>query len=185
MKKATLFTFLFTLSVGALWAQTAPALKIGYTNIDYILSMLPESKQIEADYTAYEKQLSNQLQAKIADFQAKGAEYQKNYETMIPEVRADKEGYLRDLQTSIEKFQRDADASMQKKRNDLLSPAYEKIQTAIDKVAAENGYTHVFSSDIGGMPVLLYVRDVENDDISVIVLKSMGVIVPAETTTGN
>lgn len=181
MKKAILFTLLLTLGMGAAWAQTAPSVKIGYTNIDYILSMLPESKQIEADYTAYEKQLSNQLQAKITEFQTKGAEYQKNYETMIPEVRADKENELRNLQASIEKFQRDADSSMQKKRNDLLSPAYDKIQTAIDKVAAENGYSHVFSSDIGGMPVLLYVRDIDTDDISNLVLKSLGVTPPATT----
>lgn len=176
MRKSIAILTLIVASLSFAQAQNA-ALKIGYTNIDYILSMMPESKQIEADYTAYEKQLTNQLQAKVQDFQTKGAEYQQNYDKMIPEVRADKENELRNLQTSIEKFQRDADASLQKKRADLLNPAYEKIQLAIDDVAKENGFTHVFSSDIGGMPVLLYAAD--SDDISDLVLKKLGVTVPA------
>jgi outer membrane protein len=62
----------------------------------------------------------------------------------------------------------------------LLQPAYDKIQKAIDDVAKENGYTHVFSSDQGGVFILLYAR--EEDNITNIVLKKLGIEPPAETT---
>ncbi|MDQ3535137.1 MAG: OmpH family outer membrane protein, partial [Bacteroidota bacterium] len=104
-----------------------PPLKIGYTNVDYILSLLPEAKQIESDYKAYEKQLSNQLQSKDQEFRTKYESYSKNAQTMTEVVRADKEEELQNLQASLQKFQREAEASLQKKQVELFQPAYDKV----------------------------------------------------------
>ena len=49
-------------------------IKIGYTNVEYILSFLPETKQVQSEVTAYGTQLQNQLQSKITDFQKSKAE---------------------------------------------------------------------------------------------------------------
>lgn len=155
-------------------------LKIGYTNPDYILSLLPEAKQIEADLTAYSKQLESQLQSKMEEFQTKLSDYQQKVTSgqMIPEVQRDKEAELNGLRESIEKFQRDADASLQKKQVQLLQPAYDKIQTAINDVAEQNGFTHVFSSDAGAFAILLYAQ--EETNITDLVLKKLGIEPPAE-----
>ena len=40
-------------------------LKIGYTNVEYILTFLPETKQVQSEVSAYGTQLQNQLQSKI------------------------------------------------------------------------------------------------------------------------
>ena len=53
-------------------AQTA-SLKIGYTNVDYILSKLPEAQQIESELKTHEEQLGAQLQAKMKEFEEKEA----------------------------------------------------------------------------------------------------------------
>jgi outer membrane protein len=165
-------------------AQAQTSLKIGYTNVDYILSQLPEAKQIEAEYKAYEAQLQKQLQSKYQEFQQKVEVFQKNAATMAEAVRNDKQEELQNLQASIEKFQRDAEQSLQKKQLDLFQPAYDKIQKTIDVVAKENSFSHVFSSDAAGMPVLLYAAEEHN--ISDLVLKKLGVTPqkqPATTTT--
>jgi outer membrane protein len=60
----------------------------------------------------------------------------------------------------------------------LLQPAYDKIQGAINDVADENGYTHVFSSDAGAFAILLYAKDESN--ITDLVLKKLGIEPPAE-----
>lgn len=153
-------------------------LKIGYTNAEYILSNMPEAKQIESDLKVHEQQLSSQLEAKSKDFQAKYQEYQRNAQNMIPEVRADKEQELQNLQNSIQKFQQDAQMSLQRKSGELLEPAFEKIQNAIDEVAKANGYTHVFNSGQpeAGLNILLYAR--EEDNISDLVLKQLGITPP-------
>ena len=136
-----LATFLLAFTVKA-----QDQIKIGYTNAEYILSFMPEAKQIEQEVADYEKQLSSQLDSKMKDFQTKLADLQQNAENMIPEVRADKEQELQGLQQNIQKFQRDAQTSLQQKTSELLQPAYDKIQVAIDVVAKANNYSHVFNS---------------------------------------
>jgi outer membrane protein len=166
--------------IGLISAHAQSNIKIGYTNPDYILSLLPEAKQIEADLTAYSKQLESQLQSKMEEFQTKLSDYQQKVTSgqMIPEIQRDKEAELNGLRESIEKFQRDADASLQKKQVQLLQPAYDKIQTAINDVAEENGYTHVFSSDAGAFAILLYAK--EDSNITDLVLRKLGIEPPAQ-----
>ena len=164
--------------VVAVAANAQDALKIGYTNAEYILSNMPEAKQIEADLKVHEQQLSAQLEAKSKDFDAKVQEYQRTAENMIPEVRADKERELQGLQQSIQQFQQDAQISMQRKQSELLQPALDKVQKAIDAVAKANGYTHIFNSGQPevGLNILLYARD--EDNISDLVLRELGIEPP-------
>lgn len=160
-------------------AQDPDLIKIGYTNLDYIFGLLPDAKTISSELTSYQNQLQKQLQSKYQEFQDKLNDYQQKAGTgeMIPEVMKDKEDELNTLRQSIEKFQKDADASIQKKQAELMQPIYEKIQKAVNDVAKENSYTQVFSSDVGTYPVLLYVRD--QDNLTNLVLLKMGVQPPA------
>lgn len=148
--------------------------KIGYASVNYILSQMPEYKAIEKQLTEYQQQLSTNLQGQLQEFQQKMGAYQQSAETMMPEIRQQKETELRDMQARIEKFQRDAEQMIQNKEAQLLQPAYEKIQKNIDMVSQENNYTHVLNSEVAGVPTLLYVSD-ESNDISLLVLKKMGV----------
>ncbi len=172
MKSRILLSVALTTIGFGLMAQ----LKIGYTNADYILSLMPEAKQIESELTTYETQLQNQLQSKYQEFQAKAAEYQQNAASMIDAVRADKETELQNMQQEIQKFEQEAQNSLSNKRAQLISPAYEKIGTAIEQIAKENGYTHIFSSGSPGFNVLLYAR--EEDNVSDLVLKKLGIDPP-------
>jgi outer membrane protein len=178
MIKRKLFAAVAFLFVSAVsFAQTQPSapVKIGYTNVDYVMSQMPESKQIEADLKAYSAQLEAQLKSKYSEFETKGQAYQKGAATMTDVVKADKEKELMNLRTSIEEFQKNADASLQKKQQQLMEPVLDKLQKAIDAVALENGYTYVFNSDAGygTTPVLLHGPD--DGNISDLVLKKMGV----------
>ena len=154
--------------------------KIGYTNVEYVIQQLPEYSQIEKQIEEHAQQLEKQLQAKVQEFQQKGQEYQQSAQTMIPEVRQDKEQELQNLQQSIQKFQREADVSIQRKQSELLEPVYEKVEKAITKVAKDNGFTHVFSDGSGMVNVLLYAS--EDDDITNLVLKELGVT-PSQSTS--
>lgn len=180
--KFIIFILVILFPVSFIHAQTAK-LKIGYTNMDNILTQLPEYKEIETEITSYQKQLSNQLNSKYQEYQDKLSDYQNKMQqgNMAPEVRKDKEQELTDLQASIQKFQADADTSIQKKSAELLQPAYEKIQKTINAVAVENGFTHIFSSVVGAVPIVLY--GVPEDDITELVLKKLGVQPAAKTST--
>ncbi|WP_253805672.1 OmpH family outer membrane protein [Hymenobacter taeanensis] len=153
-------------------AQTAAPLKIGYTSVEYVLSQMPESKQIESQLKDYSTQLKNQLDAKAAEFRTKGEAYQKGAATMTDVVRTDKERELQNMQQSIQEFQQNAENSLQQKQQALLKPALDKLQKNIDAVAEENGFTYILNSD-GASPVLLH--GPKEGDVSDLILKKMGI----------
>ena len=164
------------LTAGTLAATSAQAqapLKIGYTDVQYVLSQMPESKQIESELKTYNDQLAAQLKSKSTEFETKVKDYQQKSGTMTEVVKADTEKELQRLQQSIQEFQRTAEQSLQQKQQTLLKPALDKLQKNIDVVATENGYTYVFNSDSNGSPLLLHAP--KEGDISDLVLKKMGV----------
>lgn len=163
------------LTAGTLAAPSARAqapLKIAYTSVQYVLSQMPESKQIESELKTYSGQLEAQLKSKTTKFQSDVADYQKGAGAMTDIVKADKEKDLSSQQQSIQEFQRSAEQSLQQKQQSLLKPALEKLQKNIDAVADENGFTYVLNSD-GDSPLLLH--GPKDGDISDLVLKKMGI----------
>lgn len=154
-------------------AQT-PDQKMGYADWDYIFSQLPEYKQIEAELKTHGDQLQNQLQAKYKDYETKLKTYQSGAATMVDAVRRDKEIELTQLQENIQKFQQDAQTSLQTKQDQLMGPVFTKVGKAIEDVAKEQGYAFIINPQlIGGGDILLYSDN--KYDISDAVLKKLGI----------
>ena len=187
MKKLVL---LFVLALGAITthAQTATASsKIGFADVDYIFSQMPEAKQIETELNSTQAQLKNQIDTKVQEFQKKLGDYQANLNTMLDAVRQNTERELTMLQENLQKLQQDAQTTIDNKRNQLMEPVYKKVGKAIEDVAKENGYTFILNQQIGGLDVILYGD--EKNDVSDLVLKKLGVTpkpaAPAQATPGN
>jgi len=157
----------------------AQSLKIGYADANYILSLLPESKQAQTNITSHEKMLQTQLEAKYKDYQTKLASYQQNAAGYDEIIRRDKESELMALQQSIQQFETDAQSSIVKKQGELLQPIFKKIGDAIEQFATENGYDFILSAGAQGVDVLLYAK--ESHDVTNMVLKKLGVDPPAAT----
>jgi outer membrane protein len=165
-----LFAFFALASVNASAQQ-----KIGYISLDYILSQMPEAKQVETELTTTKTQYDNMYQQKVKDFQTKLADYEKNAATMADVIKADKEKELQGLQGQIEEFRQNSSTSLQKKQAQLLQPLLKKIEDNMHGVAKENSFAFVFNYDAGQgtTPIVLHAPDDAN--ISDLVLKRMGV----------
>jgi len=151
--------------------------KIGFINADYILSQMPEAKQVEEDLKNTQKQYETLYQGKVKDFQDKLAVFEKlNADPKTADIiKKDKEKELQNLQTSIQEFQQNSQTSLQKKQAQLLQPLLKKVEENMHAVAAENAYTYVFNYDagMGTAPILLhYPTDANMSDL---VLKKMGI----------
>ncbi|AKD02519.1 OmpH family outer membrane protein [Pontibacter korlensis] len=169
MNKIKLLVAAFFLISFASFAQSNDQpLKIGYTNVEYILLQLPESKQIESQLKDHSTQLENQLKNKYAEYESKLQAYEKGAATMDATIREDKEKELMGLNNSIQEFQRNAQMSLQQKEKSLVDPVITKIDKAIKDVAKENGYTYVISNQA-------LLAGPEDGDISPLVLKKLGV----------
>lgn len=153
-------------------AQTAP-LKVGYADVEYIFSQMPEAKQMDAELQTLQTQLKKQYDAKVAEFQKKLQEYQQFGSTVPDAVKQNSERELQQLQQNIQKLEQDSQNDLQRKSAQLLEPIQLKVGKAIEDMAKENGFSFVFISQIGGVDVILY-GDAKLD-VSDLVLKKMGI----------
>jgi outer membrane protein len=182
MRKLVLLIVL-AMSTLASQAQTQPtSTKVGYADVDYIFSQMPEAKQIDTELKSTQAQLKTQIEGKASEFQKKLADYQANASTMLDPVRVNTERELQQLQQNLEKLQQDAQTTIQSKQTQLMDPVYKKVGKAIEETAKDNGYSFILNQQIGGLDVILYGD--EHMDISDLVLKKLGITPkPAANTT--
>jgi len=154
----------------------AQTLKIGYTSVELIMDLMPEMEQIGADVQDYQTQLQTNIQTKAADFQKQVEAYQQAAPTMTETARAAKEQELTKLRDDLQKYEQDAQVSYQRKLQELLEPVQTKVINAINAVAAENNYTHIFAETAGQSPILLYTK--EEDKFTELVLAKLGIEIP-------
>lgn len=175
MKVKVILSAVALLCVG--FAAQAQDVKIGYTNVEFIMDLMPEMEQIAADIKDYETQLQTTMQLKGEDFQRQVQAYQQAMNSMTEEARATKEQELQGLNAALEKMQSDSQISYQRKLGELLGPVQTKVVNAINAVAAENNYTHIFAESAGQAPILLYTK--EEDKFTELVLTKLGLEMPA------
>lgn len=158
-------------------AQAQSDVKIGYTNVELLMDLMPEMEQIGADVQDYQTQLQTNMQTKAQDFERRVQSYQQAAPTMTEDARAQREQELRRLQQDLQKAEQDAQVAYQRKLQELLEPVQQKVFNAINSVAAEHNYTHIFSESAGNSPILLYTRD--DDKFTELVLAKLGIQLPA------
>lgn len=178
-----MLVFAFALITAVSMAQTPAPVKIGYADVEYIFSQMPEAKTIENELQTLRTQLKKQYDNKMAEFQKKLKEYQEYGSTVADAVRQNSERELQQMQANIQKFEEDSQAELQKRNATLLGPIQDKVGKAIEDVAKENGYSLILSNQISGLDVILYGD--EKLDVSDLVLKKMGVTPPPQTPAAN
>lgn len=176
-------TLLVALLCGfALTTAPAQTQKIGYADTEFIFTQLPKYKQIESELKTHQSQLENTLKGKQQDLEAKYKAYTTMSATTPEAIKADKERELQTLQEGLQKFSQEAQASLQKKQQDLMAPIFDEIGKKIGEVAKENGYTFIINPQLsGGVDILLYSDD--QYDITNLVLKKFGVTPPPTANT--
>lgn len=188
MKKQIVMALVATLVMGGLHAQaqgqsatTAPTttaagpLKLGYTNIDYVLAQTPEAKDIQNQLTIQRTQSENELKRMTKELEDKYGAYQKGESQMSDVIRKDRETELQGLQTRIQEFSRTAETSLQTKYQQLVNPVVQKIQKAIDAVAKDNGFQYVFNLDAGANTIPILLVAPEENNITELVLRKLGI----------
>jgi outer membrane protein len=158
-------------------SSTPGVLKIGYTNVQYLLAASPQTKVIKSQLETAGKQYERVIQEKMADLEEKFATYQKTEASMMESIKQDKQNELRNLETSIRTLQENASTELKSKENELVKPELDKIYAGINEVAKANNYTFVLNSD----QVVLYAA--EGTDITALVLKKLGFPEPKDEET--
>ncbi|WP_214071612.1 OmpH family outer membrane protein [Mucilaginibacter sp. dw_454] len=153
--------------------------KIGYISYNDLIPAMPEYKTVNTQIEAFKKTFVDQLQLLSNELQTKGADYQAKQATMTDAVKAAKQSELADLQKRAQDYQNTAQQSVEQKGNDLMKPLLDKARAAVTEVAKEKGLTYVFDSSTTQLLV-----SPPSDDIMAAVKVKLGISsTPTSTTT--
>jgi outer membrane protein len=170
-------TILF-ISAGIFGLSTAAnAQKIGYISADEIIQLMPEAATVQSELDQYQKSLYQNAQDKQNALNESVQRFYKDSATMSASLKEVKRGELQkqvqDLSGEDQKIQN----QFEQKRQELSLPIQKKLQTAIEDVAKENGYTYVLPREA------LIVMPTTND-IGPLVKKKLGLKEPAAAPSG-
>jgi outer membrane protein len=160
----TLFAGLFTLSSNT-YAQTV--LKLGHVDLNQILSSLPQRDSAAVIMEKETKELQKAFEDMSAEYNKLFDDYEKAAPSLTEVIRKAKEADLLDKQKRLEEFQQNATKKLDQRNAELIKPILDKILKAVDKVAAEYGFTYIL--DVSKGSVVYTSRDSQN--INPLVLK--------------
>jgi len=166
-------------------AKAQDTVKIGYTNVEMILSYMPAAAGMQKEIGELQKKISGQMQIKESYAQQKLQEYMQKVQskTITADEKSKMEDELQKLDQEIQKFAADSAKEVMQQREKLLTPILERLQNVIDSVAEADNYTYILNQTTsGGVSTILF-GPTQNDATEVI-MKSLGIEIPKEIQEG-
>jgi outer membrane protein len=131
-------------------AQIATAqTKVGHIDVGALMTSMPAMKAAEAQLTKLKEGYDVEYKKLVAEYQTKAAQYQKEVETAGDVLNQTRSQEMQDMGSRIQKYQTDAEKSLQDKQFELQKPLTEKALAAIQKVARAKGVQYVLDSTVG------------------------------------
>ena len=168
-----------SLAVVALLAATTVSnaqAKFGYVNSQEIIFSMPEIQEVQMSLEKLQKEVEEQLEIIMVEYNNKLVDYQKNQANFSDSVRQSKEQDLMSLQQRYEELSKAGSQDLQNQQTKLMQPVIEKARAAIEKVAAAGGYTSIIDMAAGS---LAYYDKSQMTDISPLLRTELGIAEPA------
>lgn len=120
--------------------------KIGFVNPQAILDRMPEMKAIQQRIKNFEdRQISKLTNEEAAISQAINV-YEQKKDVISATAKKAEEERITKMQSDFERSQRQANADVQQKRNELLGPLQQQIGQAINAVANKMELSYVLNT---------------------------------------
>ncbi len=155
---------------------TRPSMRIGYTNLERVLQLMPEAQTADSQLRAYQVSLMQPIQQKQALLE-------KQYQTFIdlqqkgllaPIEAEQRQKELLKLNEEIQRLQMQAEEKLYAKRAEIFQPISDKLQKVIDELAQEEGYDYILNnSNATGVALILHAP--KEHDVTKQLLKRLGV----------
>ena len=150
--------------------------KIGYVYMELVMNNMPEAKEMMMIIDKFTAEKQAEIDAKNNVIAKKMSDYQKKEQngelTEAGRIIAGNE--IKSLQTELEQLISTNEQELYGKRAELLSPIAKKLETAMDEVAAKQGYRYVLSSADGTGNSIIVVAP-EADDLTQEVMTHLGI----------
>lgn len=172
---------------------TAQDIKIGYANIDAVLALMPETQAMQQDLQTYEEKLVQDLQSRQTYLQTLYSEYQEMvapFQNGSVQPTAEqtagieaKQQEIIGLEETLQAKQQESQNKLMQRRQQKMEPIISRIQEQIDAISSEEGYDYIFNAvDGSGVSIILHAP--ESDNLTLKILKRLGIEIPAELQEG-
>lgn len=158
--------------------------KIGYIDSDYILQRIPEYATIQQKVDQLAQSWQSELDTQRRQVDERFREYQARELLYTNEERRRRREEIVQAEEEVEKLRLryfGPEGELFAQQEQLMRPLQEKILTAIEQVATEEGYDYVF--DKNGDFLFLYTR--AQLDLSNRVLEELGIEVDSQGRVSN
>lgn len=163
-------TILF-LSAGIFGFTSANAQKIGYISADEIIQLMPEAHTVQAELDQYQQSLIQNSEDKRAAFNEAVQKFYKDSASMSASLKEVKRTELQKQVADLGADDQRVQNQFEMKRQELSAPIQKKLQTAIEDVAKENGYTYI-------LPKEALIVMPPGNDIGPLVMKKLNLTAP-------
>jgi outer membrane protein len=160
-------------------SSAAMAQKSGYISVDQVVGIMPEVAKIDSLVQKYQQDSLNPQFAYLiqeynrTDTMVNTKDSVKLSATVRKRIRQE----MAEIEYQVQNWQSIAQQSLQAKQGELLEPVYRKVYTALQQVAKDGGYTHVFNRE-----ALLLAPN--GDDLMPLVAKKLNLKLPPNYTPG-
>ncbi len=145
VKKIAVALALFVAATGFVNAQS----KVAHVNVQQLLTEMPEMVAAQAELKKLQETYRADLESSMTEFRNKATQYQNESPSKTREENEKRALELQGYEKNIQEAEQAAMKEMQKKQQELFAPISEKAKTAIEKVAAAQGYDYVIDASPG------------------------------------
>ena len=133
--------------------------KFGHVNVGNLLDGMPATKQADTQLATYRDQLIAAGRKEAETVQAEFDAFAQRVQTggVTPKEQQEKQTYFQNKQQELAAKEQEIVNKVAQRREELLSPLLEKVDTAIKQVGAEQGYAFIFDSSV--FNVILFAQD--------------------------
>ena len=114
------------------------------------------------------------------EIEKKLADYQKEANNLLENVRLRREQELNDLQQRFQQSYQDNQLALEKASQEKMAMIYQKVNAAVKKLAEAGNYVYVVDLSVGAIS---FVNTAISTDITTQLQKELGVTVSATATT--
>lgn len=164
-------------------AASAQDLKFGFVQVDALIANFPEADDAAQTYEKEVQSWQTQLNEYQKELEALQTDFKQKSMLYSPEKQREKQDEIAKKNQEAVKFYQDVfgpEGKAEKRKMELLSPIYEKVNRAIEILGQRDNFTMIFNAQ-----GLLYAKDGLDLTEDVLKVLKAGVDVsPAGTRTG-
>lgn len=145
-------------------ASYAQGVKIGFVEDDKIVAAYPEFGRAQEQYTLEYNAWNEEAQTMQSELEELIQDYDKQKLILSDDKKAEREAAIRAKRDGLDAYTREIfgpGGRAERKNDEMMRPLLEKVNTAIQLVAEENGYDVIFTlqSGLGYIKPTLNVTD--------------------------